>query len=284
LNRLKMQAGGAKKKMDSSLTGQKRILEQRRRARSRSPSRLDRTATSSRQVKALTRDDHVGLEDGYGSYDESSGDEFATSGARRGTGAPRGITTNELRRIFVSKCEDLDLNYSAERESRFIHTFQKNCAGDVLDLRESGVGPRCAQVVASVLSKCNQYSVINLSGNLLRDPGTTAIARCLQRNVAIRTLDVRSNNIGVAGGVKLAEALEVNGTLDELDLSGISGINRNHIGTAGCAAMGKALALNESLRTLYISSNGIGGEGVTALAEARTHRAVFDSPPPSDHS
>jgi hypothetical protein len=71
----------------------------------------------------------------------------------------------------------------------------------------------------------------------------------LKQNIPLTRIDFTLNNIGDAGAIVLAEALEKNKTLRELNL------NYNKISDIGANALARALETNTTLTKLYINNN-----------------------------
>ena len=88
------------------------------------------------------------------------------------------------------------------------------------------------------------------------------MSKALADNCSLRSLNLTCNNIGLKGGVAIAEALRVNRSLTTLVLWG------NKLGPEGGVALAEALKINGSLTSLNIRLNGIGVEGGKAVAEA----------------
>jgi Ran GTPase-activating protein (RanGAP) involved in mRNA processing and transport len=133
-------------------------------------------------------------------------------------------------------------------------------------LTENGLGTTSAEAVAHILSSDDHYSILDLSGNRLRDEGAFAIAKLLGVNQSLVHLGLCSNDIGYEGGCAIADALADNNTITSLDLGAESGINRNHLGSRGATALGKMLKVNSVLCMLSVSSNGLGADGMSHLA------------------
>eukprot|EP01002_Notosolenus_urceolatus_P003979 NODE_204_length_2484_cov_82.404517_g157_i0.p1 GENE.NODE_204_length_2484_cov_82.404517_g157_i0~~NODE_204_length_2484_cov_82.404517_g157_i0.p1 ORF type:complete len:783 (+),score=238.50 NODE_204_length_2484_cov_82.404517_g157_i0:208-2349(+) len=169
--------------------------------------------------------------------------------------------------LFRAKCDDQKLQPCWEREARFLELVSQHCTGTRFILKENGLGTLSAQAIAQVLSNNNFYSIVDLSGNRLRDEGAIHLANLLAHNTAIVQLILKSNDIGFVGGEALARALAGNNTLTALDFSGVTGVNRNHLGTKGAAAFGKVLRANRILSILNLGANGLGKEGMALLAE-----------------
>ncbi|CBZ36017.1 ribonuclease inhibitor-like protein [Leishmania donovani] len=178
------------------------------------------------------------------------------------------ITTDDLRLLYEARCLDQGLPPSWQREMRFMELVSAKCKGRFFCLPESGFGVCSAEALAAVLSRNSHYSVLDLSGNCLRDDGARFIAQLIKRNRTLVHIDVASNDIGHVGGVLIARALLENNTVISLDIGARAGVNGNHIGTPGAEAIGEVLRCNEVLARLNVSSNGLGAGGVAFIASA----------------
>ncbi|GET90578.1 ribonuclease inhibitor-like protein [Leishmania tarentolae] len=186
-----------------------------------------------------------------------------------------GITTDDLRLLYEARCLDQDLPPSWQREVRFMELISAKCKGRFFCLPENGFGVCSAEALAAVLSRNNHYSVLDLSGNRLRDEGARFIAQLIKRNRTLVHIDVASNDIGHVGGVVIARALLENNTVVSLDIGARAGVNGNHIGTLGAEAIGEVLRCNEVLSRLNVSSNGLGAAGVAFIASALEHNCAL---------
>ena len=88
-----------------------------------------------------------------------------------------------------------------------------------------------------------------LSNHNIGDAGAIALAGALEKNTVLTTLYIGGNNIGDAGAAALAGALKKNTVLTWLRLSS------NNIGNAGAAALSGALEKNTVLTTLELQRN-----------------------------
>eukprot|EP00796_Vickermania_ingenoplastis_P002360 gene2360-1487_t len=183
-----------------------------------------------------------------------------------GPGEEVSITANELRILYQAKCIDQDLVPSWEREVRFMELVSANCKGNFFCLPENGFGVYSADAITHVLSSNRRYSILDLSGNRLRDEGAQSLAQLLSVNKTLVHIGLSSNDIGHTGGMALAKSLENNNTVVSLDLGAKSGVNGNHIGTKGAEALGKLLEKNQVLSKLNLSSNGLGAKGLEFIA------------------
>ena len=97
---------------------------------------------------------------------------------------------------------------------------------------------------------------------IINDAQVAALAEAIQRNSTLTDLDLSDSSIADAGATALAEAIQTNSTLTVLHLS------ENIIADAGATALAKAIQRNSMLTVLDLSDNGIADGGATALAEA----------------
>jgi Ran GTPase-activating protein (RanGAP) involved in mRNA processing and transport len=183
------------------------------------------------------------------------------------------LTTDDVRLLYDAKCADQNLKPSWNREMRFLELISTSCRGQHFVLRENALGARTAEAVARVLATNETFTVLDLSGNRIKDEGARAVAGLLNSNDMLVHLGLKSNDIGPDGIVHLCDALHGNCSLTSLDLGGIRGINRNHVGGRGAEALGNLLATNAVLHTLDVSSNGLGleGCGLVAAGLAQNH-------------
>jgi len=119
----------------------------------------------------------------------------------------------------------------------------------------------------------NKLTSLRLACCGIGPTGAAEIAEYVFGSRVLKTLDLRDNELcgidsigqgtySAVGITALAEALEVNGVLKELDLKG------NHISDEGAKAIGEALRVNARLTNLDLSDNNIGDEGAKAIGEA----------------
>ena len=93
------------------------------------------------------------------------------------------------------------------------------------------------------------------------------LSECLKEDNIVQKVDLTNyyysnNKITSKGAIKIAEAIKVNKTLQELD------IHDNNISDNGAAAISDALKSNNSLQILNMSYNNITSEGAKLIAEA----------------
>jgi hypothetical protein len=123
--------------------------------------------------------------------------------------------------------------------------------------------------------------------------GAKAVAKGLEVNTCLTSIQFNKVKIGVKGAISIAKALEVNKTLlaffiydDPIGDEGIKAIcqalhgnkslttlvlNENKIGDEGSIAIAQLLEVNKTLMTLDLSGNDIGLEGLQLITNALKH-------------
>ena len=133
-----------------------------------------------------------------------------------------------------------------------------------LDISRCGIGDEGMKSLASALEMNGSLEELVLSGNrAVTGIGLMALGESLQRNGGLKTLDISYCSIDDKGMKSLASALEMNGSLEELNLRGndaVTGI--------GHMALGESLKRNRTLKTLNISYCSIDDQGMKSLASA----------------
>ena len=133
-----------------------------------------------------------------------------------------------------------------------------------LNISYCGIDDQGMMSLASALEMNGSLEELNLSGNItVTGIGHMALGESLKRNRGLKTLNISYCDIGDQGMKSIASALEMNGSLEELDLS------RNHAVTGvGLMALGESLKSNGALKTLNISYCDIDDQGMKSLASA----------------
>ena len=104
----------------------------------------------------------------------------------------------------------------------------------------------------------------------IRDQGAQTIAQYLEDNASLRVLDLRANEISIAGAEAFAILLMKGGCiLSSLNLS------RNRIQDQGAQALGVALRSCRTLVDLDIRNNKIGDTGLVAIADAMASNSAI---------
>ena len=101
-------------------------------------------------------------------------------------------------------------------------------------------------------------------GDIGADIGAESLSQALKVNSSLSNLDLSVNFIGDPGAESLSQALKVNSSLTNLDLS------CNGFGDLGAKSLSQALTVNSSLTNLDLRGNSIGHTGAESLSQALT--------------
>ena len=88
----------------------------------------------------------------------------------------------------------------------------------------------------------------------------TEVAKALEVNTTLTSLNLEKSQVGDEGGVAIAKALGVNTSLIKLNLRNCS------IGYEGCTALGKAFEVNNTMVDICLMDNQIDADGRIAFA------------------
>ena len=163
------------------------------------------------------------------------------------------------------------------RHSKCFKTLSISCCS---------IGDQVMKSLASALEMNGSLEELDLSGNrAVTDIGLTTLGESLKRNRGLKTLDVSDCGIDDRGMKSLASALEMNGSLEELNLRGNNAVTGDgfmalgalktldisfcSIDDQGMKSIASALEMNGSLEELYLSWNdAVTGIGLMALGES----------------
>jgi hypothetical protein len=72
------------------------------------------------------------------------------------------FTLEELQAIFITKCQDLKRQPTDIQMEIFFTNILDRCRGNIIDLRECGIGKSGMSVVAELIMKYKQFSILRL--------------------------------------------------------------------------------------------------------------------------
>jgi len=144
---------------------------------------------------------------------------------------------------------------------------QRSCSGNILELRDRGLGPKDAPVISSVLSSNKKVEWLDLQGNKLGPDGARALASALAANNRITWLDLRGNGIGEDGARAMALAIGACRSLESVDL------RDNRMGAKGARYIARALNAyvqpgDTRLQRILIANNEIDLQGLRLLSQS----------------
>ena len=152
-----------------------------------------------------------------------------------------GLTSSAAVSIFTS------LEHNASMEELDLSRNKRLMEGD-----SEAVG--CA--LETMLINNTRISVLVLKSCGIGDPMGEKIGMGLAGNKTVKVLNVSKNNIYSGGAVSIFTALELNSSLEELDLSRNQQITEGDAERVGCT-LNKILTVNKTIQTLKLQQCGI---------------------------
>ena len=175
-----------------------------------------------------------------------------------------------------SLLEELDLSENHAVTGIGLMSLGESLKGNrglkTLNISCCGIDYQGMKSLASALEMNGSLEELDLSENrAVTGIGHMALGESLKRNRGLKTLNISHCCIDDQGMKSLASALEMNGSLEELNLRG----NRAITGI-GHLALGESLKRNRGLKTLNISYCYIDDQGVKSLASALEMNGSLD--------
>ena len=146
------------------------------------------------------------------------------------------------------------------RFEQLLHDRTVTCA----TFADSFFGDEGCVQLCEVIAAGSSITALDLRGCNIRTGGAAALAKLLQTNNTLRTLDLEWNGIGSSDEAVaiIADALAVNQGLTSLDL------RNNSVSPQGACHLARALGANKALHRLDLRWNDVGVFGGNALAHA----------------
>eukprot|EP01028_Stygiella_incarcerata_P004576 TRINITY_DN2007_c1_g2_i5.p1 TRINITY_DN2007_c1_g2~~TRINITY_DN2007_c1_g2_i5.p1 ORF type:complete len:573 (-),score=126.82 TRINITY_DN2007_c1_g2_i5:169-1887(-) len=166
-----------------------------------------------------------------------------------------------------SSLVNLDLSWNDrigdEGLSQIAKVLETNTSLKALELSWCRIGSAASIRIAQMLKKNSFLLILDLSWNRdIEDKGWSRIAEALENNNSLKTLEICGCTIGLAASIRIAQMLEKNSRLLNLDISG-----NESVGDEGWIRIAEALEINTSLDTLNMSSCGIGSAAAKRIAQ-----------------
>jgi hypothetical protein len=135
-----------------------------------------------------------------------------------------------------------------------------------LNLEQNKIGDTGIDQLCRAVRAVPSLTILKLGKNHFGLQGLRSIALLLRNSpTCLKSLDLRSNNVGNQGATILADALAENRSLLYLYL------NRNNLGNRGVARLATALKHNQHLRTLDLQHNFFGDIGAAFFVQTLAH-------------
>ncbi|KAM9716884.1 LOW QUALITY PROTEIN: leucine-rich repeat-containing protein 45 [Menidia menidia] len=203
-----------------------------------------------------------------------------------------------FRRTYVQLCEE----GGVEPPEGVLAQLQAGRAaqGSRLDLSGQNLSEEMCRVLAKALQRDCVFTEVSLSDCMLSEEAAALLLTGLSENTAVRTLDLKGNNLRSKGAEGLGKLLASNRTLHRLVLewnalgvwdeafslfcAGLASnsvltqldLRNNQISHHGASELSQALRRNSSLKELDLRWNNMGLLGGRSLLEAlRTNRSLL---------
>ncbi|CAM9754320.1 unnamed protein product, partial [Ectocarpus sp. 12 AP-2014] len=116
--------------------------------------------------------------------------------------------------------------------------------------------------LARALEFNDTLATLNFTHNPIGEVGTAALAQVIKFNTTIREVSLANTVLNSQACALLSDALIMNRTLESLNLE------KNRIAAQGARFLADALGANETLRSLWLDGNQIEDAGAKAIAAA----------------
>lgn len=129
-------------------------------------------------------------------------------------------------------------------------------------LRRNKLSSDAIFVVAEFMKNSTNLTWLDLSGNSFDIRGARALAEAIEVNRTVQILCICSCNLGSHGVRVIVDAMKVSRCIQMLTISG------NNMGSDGARAVAELISTNLPIRTLFLSSADIGLDGINAISDA----------------
>ena len=160
-------------------------------------------------------------------------------------------------------------DFDGESMRRLVDEWQHESAVEAIWLKRNQLSLSGAQQVARLLSSpmCGRLRILDVDNTGLLDEGATTVFDALQQNQSVRHLYISGNGIGPEGAKSAARYLEhVRANYPRVKGLRSLFLSVNRIGDEGIIALAGALHQQPHLKRLLLASNRIESAGATALA------------------
>ena len=139
-------------------------------------------------------------------------------------------------------------------------TIFRNCSANSLTLRgDDGIEDYVNEIKEALQANTK---LISLTLRNINNHGVISIAETIQVNTTLQNLDISSNNISDAEAIAISDSLKTNSSLVKLNISW------NNITNEGAKKIAKAIQINLTLQNVNLSRNHISMEGLLYFMQA----------------
>ncbi len=137
------------------------------------------------------------------------------------------------------------------------------------------IGSIGAKAIADFIADPTKLSNIQtwyIAGNNINSEGTALIATSLANDTHCKDLWLKRNPVGVNGAKALAKMLETNKSIETIDLDNTAILDD------GCIAIFESLAHNTTLKSVYLDANALTVKSALAIAKYFYHKQTTNKP------
>lgn len=177
------------------------------------------------------------------------------------------ITTDEMRLIFIAKCQDFHIIPTPKLFERFLNHQSKKPFIKVFDMARCALGKGSAAILANILITKPLLKIVDISGNSIGDQGAFCFSKLISSSKNIISMNLSSNSITDEGSQLIFAEMTNNKHIISLNLGSDNGVGRNSIGAKSAQAIKVMLQSNNILSELDISMTEITCDMVTPIAQ-----------------
>lgn len=189
---------------------------------------------------------------------------------------PSSLTPSEKRKIFLAKCEDLNIPPVPQMEKRFYEYIERVSKNRALVLNENHLGKASADILGKILKSSLAFSRLELSRNNLGDEGVEVLLKYLKYNKCLIHIDLSSNDIKPNGASLFFKMLETHESIISLEFGSKDGLNKNKVAIIGSASLRDVLNNNIFLTYLSLEDCQIGPEGLEYISEGLLNNKTLE--------
>jgi Ran GTPase-activating protein (RanGAP) involved in mRNA processing and transport len=176
-----------------------------------------------------------------------------------------GLNISDLRKIYISKCQDLSIPFFPDQEKRLFNFCWLHFKDRKFCMSDSGIGTITAKTIGDILKNNPNFAYVDLSKNTIKDTGAIDLVKKIRKSFFVVHLNLSSNDITPEGSKTILSLLHKNESLVSLNLSSHEGLHRNRLCVEGAEVIGKTLAHNTVLSYLDVSGTSLGPDGLCYL-------------------
>ena len=163
--------------------------------------------------------------------------------------------------INSNKYKSLAIAVSEKNAEVIAQAIAENTSISLLNLSHGDSDCKCINAIAKAIEKNNAITSLELK-LVMKMEGAIVLAQAIKNNTSITSLDLSDNFIDGESAEALAQAIKENSSITSLVLF------NNEIGDEGAEAFAQVIKDNASITLLDLSCNYIGKEGLEAVVKA----------------